>query len=155
MKKIYIILICLLFLIIGCKKEEKLGDITTNHNDYLMSNIKELDVLNYHIKINSINEGMSYHNTIFSFLVNNNDGIYIYNYNNVTNNIDLNNYIDSITIGDKEYKYYLNNDNINLIYNIDDNYYLSLSIKDLYNEIDNNENIIDLLELFDFEITKK
>ena len=97
---------------------------------------------------------MSYNNTIFSFLVNNDDGMYIYNYNNISNNIDLSNYINTVTIGSYDYKYYLDNDTINLIYNIDDNYYLNLSIKNLNDEID-YENINYLLELFDFEIEEK
>ena len=65
MKKIYIVLICLVFLLVtGCKNEDDVtGDIMTNHNNYLMSETKELDILNYHIKIKSINEGMSFNNT--------------------------------------------------------------------------------------------
>ena len=155
MKKRYIILMCFILLfMIGCNQEEAVGDILIEKEEYLMSTTKELDILKYHMTIKSINEGMEYNNTIFSFLVNNEDGMYICNYNRVTNNINIDNYIESITINDKEYKYYINNDTINLIYMIDDNYYLDLSIKAINNDTV-SENIDNLLELFEFKIEEK
>ena len=155
MKKIYIVLMCFLVLLLtACSEEEKRGDILTDTNDYLMSETKELDILNYHMIINVPTLGMEYNNTIFSYLINNEEGMYLYNYNSITNNINLDYYLETIMINDKEYKYYIDNDTINLIYNIDNNYYLNLSIKAINNDT-NNENINSLIELFNFEIEEK
>ncbi len=155
MKKRYILLICLVFLFMtGCKEEKVAGDIITDSNEYNMTTTKELDVLSYHIRIKATNEGMEYNNTIFSFLVNDTNGMYIYNDNKVTNDIILDNYKEIIDVNDKEYSYYIENDTINAIYKLNDTYYLSLSIKAMNNDIDTNS-INSYFELFNFEVESK
>ena len=150
MKKFLFIFLIILF-IVGCGKEEvPKGDILNGEIEESLSNYKEYDMFRYHIKIRSEYEGKPYNNTIFSFMVDNSLGMYILNYHRITKediNRDL--YKEEIVSNNHVYKYFIEADNVNIIYDIDSDYYLQLSIKSLNNDMSNIE---ELFRYFDFDI---
>ena len=151
MKKFVFVLLILLF-ITGCGNKEEVpkGDILDFDAEEALSNYFEYDMFRYHLNIRSLYEGKPYNNTIFSFVLDNNMGMYLFNYHQITKkdiNRDL--YQNKVVSNNKLFKYYIIGDTVNIIYDIDSDYYLQLSIKSLNNDINNIE---ELFGFFDFDI---
>jgi len=152
MKRVVFVLLIILF-ITGCSNKEELpkGDILESNDIELLSNYHEYDMFRYHLNIRTKYEGKPYNNTIFSFVIDNNTGMYLYNYHEITkDDINRDLYQNKLVSNNKLFNYYILGDTIKIIYDIDNNYYLQLSIKALNNDINNIE---ELFNYFDFDIT--
>lgn len=154
MKRLFIIMICLSFFIVGCKKEEsEVGDINYKKNVDVMTNEISYEIDGYHLAIKSNYSGMSYNDSLFSYMINDENGMFIVEYKEL-NNLDINKDSYNIyRINDKEYLYEYDNDYLDIYYFIDDNNYLSIIVENLNNEY-NEENLLFLFNQLDFEIYK-
>lgn len=150
MKRVLIIMMCLSFFIIGCKREETTtGDINYKKNVDSLSNEISYDLSGYHLDIKSNYQGMSYNDSLFSFMINNDYGMYIVEYIDITNKeINKSEYLEY-----EDYLYKYNDDFIDILYLLDDNYYLYISIENLNNEF-NDETITYLFSQLDFKVEK-
>ena len=152
MKRFVFVLLILLF-ITGCGNKEEVpkGDILDFDVPESLSNYYEYDMFRYHLNIRSKYEGKPYNNTIFSFVLDNSKGMYLFNYNQITkDDINKDLYQSKIVSNNKLFMYYILDDTIKIIYDIDSNYYLQLSIKSLNSDINDIE---ELFNYFDFDIT--
>ena len=154
MKRLFIVMICLSFFIVGCKKEEsEVGDINYKKNVDVMTNEISYEIDGYHLMIKSNYSGMSYNDSLFSYMINDENGMFIVEYKEL-NNLDINKDSYNIyRINDKEYLYEYDNDYLDIYYFIDDNNYLSIIVENLNNEY-NEENLLFLFNQLDFEIYK-
>ena len=154
MKRLFIVMICLSFFIVGCKKEEsEVGDINYKKNVDVMTNEISYEIDGYHLMIKSNYSGMSYNDSLFSYMINDENGMFIVEYKEL-NNLDINKDSYNIyRINDKEYLYEYDNDYLDIYYFIDDNNYLSIIVENLNNEY-NEENLMFLFNQLDFEIYK-
>ena len=154
MKRLFIIMICLSFFIVGCKKEDsEVGDINYKKNVDVMTNEISYEIDGYHLMIKSNYSGMSYNDSLFSYMINDENGMFIVEYKEL-NNLDINKDSYNIyRINDKEYLYEYDNDYLDIYYFIDDNNYLSIIVENLNNEY-NEENLLFLFNQLDFEIYK-
>ncbi|MBP5683705.1 MAG: hypothetical protein J6X02_00435 [Bacilli bacterium] len=153
MKKYVVFLILILF-ITGCgnKEEKPKADILDFDTGMEMTNSYEYEMFKYKMIIHSEYLGKPYNNTIFSFMVDNNLGMYLFNYHSINKDNDKNLYKYSFVINNKEYHYYIDGDTLMIIYNLDNEYSLLLSIKSLNNDF---SNLYDLFNYFDFDIYEK
>ncbi len=154
MKRLFILIMCLSFFIVGCKKEEsEVGDINYKKNVDVMTNEISYEIDGYHLMIKSNYSGMSYNDSLFSYMINDENGMFIVEYKEL-NNLDINKDSYNIyRINDKEYLYEYDNDYLDIYYFIDDNNYLSIIVENLNNEY-NEENLLFLFNQLDFEIYK-
>ena len=154
MKRLFILIMCLSFFIVGCKKEEsEVGDINYKKNVDVMTNEISYEIDGYHLMIKSNYSGMSYNDSLFSYMINDENGMFIVEYKEL-NNLDINKDSYNIyRINDKEYLYEYDNDYLDIYYFIDDNNYLSIIVENLNNEY-NEENLLFLFNQLDFEISK-
>ena len=154
MKRLFILIMCLSFFIVGCKKEEsEVGDINYKKNVDVMTNEISYEIDGYHLMIKSNYSGMSYNDSLFSYMINDENGMFIVEYKEL-NNIDINKDSYNIyRINDKEYLYEYDDDYLDIYYFIDDNNYLSIIVENLNNEY-NEENLLFLFNQLDFEIYK-
>ncbi len=154
MKRLFILIMCLSFFVVGCKKEEsEVGDINYKKNVDVMTNEISYEIDGYHLMIKSNYSGMSYNDSLFSYMINDENGMFIVEYNEL-NNLDINKDSYNIyRINDKEYLYEYDNDYLDIYYFIDDNNYLSIIVENLNNEY-NEENLLFLFNQLDFEIYK-
>lgn len=154
MKRLFIIMICLSFFIVGCKKEEsEVGDIDYKKNVDVMTNEISYEIDGYHLIIKSDYSGMSYNDSLFSYMINDENGMFIVEYKEL-NNIDINKDSYNIyRINDKEYLYEYDNDYLDIYYFMDDDNYLEIMVENLNNEY-NEENLLFLFNQLDFEIYK-
>ena len=152
MKRLLIIMICLSFFIVGCGKteeENETGDINYKKNVDSLSNEVSYDIDNYHLYIKSSYQGMPYNESLFSYMINDDNGMFIVEYKEITNKeINKSEYLE---YGDYLYKY--NDDYLDIIYYIANEDYLLISIENLNNEF-NQEIITYLFNQLNFEITK-
>ena len=154
MKRLFILIMCLSFFIVGCKKEEsEVGDINYKKNVDVMTNEISYEIDGYHLMIKSNYSGMSYNDSLFSYMINDENGMFIVEYKEL-NNLDINKDSYNIyRINDKEYLYEYDNDYLDIYYFIEDNNYLSIIVENLNNEY-NEENLLFLFNQLDFEIYK-
>ena len=154
MKRLFILIMCLSFFIVGCKKEEsEVGDINYKKNVDVMTSEISYEIDGYHLMIKSNYSGMSYNDSLFSYMINDENGMFIVEYKEL-NNLDINKDSYNIyRINDKEYLYEYDNDYLDIYYFIDDNNYLSIIVENLNNEY-NEENLLFLFNQLDFEIYK-
>ena len=154
MKRLFILIMCLSFFIVGCKKEEsEVGDINYKKNVDVMTNEISYEIDGYHLMIKSNYSGMSYNDSLFSYMINDENGMFIVEYKELSN-LDINKDSYNIyRINDKEYLYEYDNDYLDIYYFIDDNNYLSIIVENLNNEY-NEENLLFLFNQLDFEIYK-
>ena len=154
MKRLFILIMCLSFFIVGCKKEEsEVGDINYKKNVDVMTNEISYEIDGYHLMIKSNYSGMSYNDSLFSYMINDENGMFIVEYKEL-NNLDINKDSYNIyRINDKEYLYEYDNDYLDIYYFIDDNNYLSIIVENLNNEY-NEENLLFLFNQLDFEVYK-
>ena len=154
MKRLFILIMCLSFFIVGCKKEEsEVGDINYKKNVDVMTNEISYEIDGYHLMIKSNYSGMSYNDSLFSYMINDENGMFIVEYKEL-NNLDINKDSYNIyRINDKEYLYEYDNDYLDIYYFIDDNNYLSIIVENLNNEY-NEVNLLFLFNQLDFEIYK-
>ena len=69
MKRLFILIMCLSFFIVGCKKEEsEVGDINYKKNVDVMTNEISYEIDGYHLMIKSNYSGMSYNDSLFSYM---------------------------------------------------------------------------------------
>ncbi len=150
MKRLLIIMMCLSFFITGCKKEETTtGDISYKKNVDTLSNEISYDIEGYHLDIKSDYQGMAYNDSLFSFMINNDYGMYIVEYKDITNKeINKSEYLEY-----NDYLYKYDNDFMDIVYLLDNDYYLYISIENLNNEF-NNETITYLFSQLEFNIEK-
>ena len=154
MKRLFILIMCLSFFIVGCKKEEsEVGDINYKKNVDVMTNEISYEIDGYHLMIKSNYSGMSYNDSLFSYMINDENWMFIVEYKEL-NNLDINKDSYNIyRINDKEYLYEYDNDYLDIYYFIEDNNYLSIIVENLNNEY-NEENLLFLFNQLDFEIYK-
>ena len=156
MKKILMVLLCFCLLLCACKKKEEneTGDIKYTKNVEALTDAVSYDINNYHLDIRSSYEGMAYKDSLFAYMINDTNGMFIVDYVDVNNkDIDkelLNEYHDV----DKDYLYERNDDVINIYYYIDDEYYLYISIENLNTELDDND-LYYLFNQLDFDVQVK
>ena len=154
MKKIIIFLLCLSIIVVGCSKEEEAtGDINYKKDVDTLTNSVTYNIDNITLTIRSNYLGISNEDSLFSYMINDNNGMFIVEYKDINNNIvDYDSY-HRYSINDKEYLYNYNNDYMNINYVID-NRYLTITIENLNSEF-NEEVIAFLLNQLDFEVIIK
>ena len=154
MKKIIIFLLCLSIIVVGCSKEEEAtGDINYKKDVDTLTNSVTYNIDNITLTIRSNYLGISNEDSLFSYMINDNNGMFIVEYKDINNNIvDYDSY-HRYSINDKEYLYNYTNDYMNINYVID-NRYLTITIENLNNEF-NEEVISFLLNQLDFEVIIK
>jgi hypothetical protein len=154
MKKIIIFLLCLSIIVVGCSKEEEAtGDINYKKDVDTLSNSVTYNIDNITLTIRSNYLGISNEDSLFSYMINDNNGMFIVEYKDINNNIvDYDSY-HRYSINDKEYLYNYNNDYMNINYVID-NRYLTITIENLNSEF-NEEVKSFLLNQLDFEVIIK
>lgn len=154
MKRLFIILMCLSFFIVGCKKEEETrGDINYKKNVDVLMNEISYEIGEYHLYIKSEYAGMSYNDSLFSYMINDDNGMFIVEYKEINDNVVDKDSYNKYLINDKEYLYDFDNDYLDIYYFIDNDNYLSIVIENLNNEY-NEENLLFLFNQLDFEVTK-
>jgi hypothetical protein len=154
MKKIIIFLLCLSIIVVGCSKEEEAtGDINYKKDVDTLTNSVTYNIDNITLTIRSNYLGISNEDSLFSYMINDNNGMFIVEYKDINNNIvDYDSY-HRYSINDKEYLYNYNNDYMNINYVID-NRYLTITIENLNSEF-NEEVKSFLLNQLDFEVIIK
>ncbi len=153
MKRLFIIMICLSFFIVGCKKEEnETGDINYKKDVDILINEISYEIDNYHLYIKSEYSGMSYNDSLFSYMINDDNGMFIVEYKDILDDpINLVDYQEYI-LNDVSYWYKLDNDYMDIVHYVDDNNYLSISIENLNNEF-NDDIIFYLIDQLDYEVS--
>ncbi len=153
MKRVFVIMICLSFFIVGCKKEEQeTGDINYKKNVDALSNEIFYEVNGYKLTIKSEYAGMPYNDSLFSYMINNENGMFIVEYKDILDDpINLVDYQEYI-LNDVSYWYKLDNDYMDIVHYVDDNNYLSISIENLNNEF-NDDIIFYLIDQLDYEVS--
>lgn len=154
MKRLFILIMCLSFFIVGCKKEDsEVGDIDYKKNVDVMTNEISYEIDGYHLTIRSNYSGMSYNDSLFSYMINDDNGMFIVEYKELNNNdLDKDSY-NIYRINGKDYLYENDDDYLDIYYFIDDNNYLEIMIENLNNEY-NEDNLLFLFNQLDFEINK-
>ena len=138
-KKIIIFLLCLSIIVVGCSKEEEAtGDINYKKDVDILTNSVTYNIDNITLTIRSNYLGISNEDSLFSYMINDNNGMFIVEYKDINNNI-----VDY----DSYHRYSINDYVI-------DNRYLTITIENLNSEF--NEEVIDfLLNQLDFEVIIK
>ncbi len=154
MKRLFIIMICLSFFIVGCKKEEnETGDINYKKDVDILINEISYEIDNYHLYIKSEYSGMSYNDSLFSYMINDDNGMFIVEYKEINNIVIDKESYNKYLINDKEYLYEITDDYLDIYYYIDNDNYLSITIENLNNEY-NEENLLFLFNQLDFEVSE-
>ena len=139
MKRVFIIMMCLSFFIVGCKKEEnETGDIKYKKDVDVLSNEIAYDIDSYHIYISTIYQGMSYDESLFAYMINDDNGMFIVEYKELAKKDNMDGY-NKYLINDKEYLYEYNDDLLDIYYHLDGNDYLNITIQNLNNEFNELE----------------
>ena len=155
MKKLFIMLFIIVSLfIVGCKKEEsETGDINYKKNVGVLTNEINYETDSYNIYIQTDYQGMPYNDSIFSYMINDDNGMFIVEYKDLLKKDNMDGF-NTYFINDKEYLYELNNDVMDIYYNLDNDNYLYISIQNLNDDF-NEDNILFLFNQLSFEITIK
>ncbi len=153
MKKIIIFLLCLSIIVVGCSKEEEAtGDINYKKDVDTLTNSVTYNIDNITLTIRSNYLGISNEDSLFSYMINDNNGMFIVEYKDILDDpINLVDYQEYI-LNDVSYWYKLDNDYMDIVHYVDDNNYLSISIENLNNEF-NDDIIFYLIDQLDYEVS--
>lgn len=156
MKKTMIFLLIIIVLFVtSCKKDEEVvGDIPYNKDSFSLTDSISYDIGEFHIDIRTKYEGTTYDNSLFAYMINDSNGMFIVDYVGISNKEINKEELIEYEVLDKKYLYKSNDDIVDIYYAINDNSYLYISIENLNSELD-DDNIDYLLNQLDFDVIKK
>jgi hypothetical protein len=151
---IFLLIIIVLF-VTSCKKDEEVvGDIPYNKDSFSLTDSISYDIGEFHIDIRTKYEGTTYDNSLFAYMINDSNGMFIVDYLGISNKEINKEELIEYEVLDKKYLYKSNDDIVDIYYAINDNSYLYISIENLNSELD-DDNIDYLLNQLDFDVIKK
>ncbi len=151
---IFLLIIIVLF-VTSCKKDEEVvGDIPYNKDSFSLTDSISYDIGEFHIDIRTKYEGTTYDNSLFAYMINDSNGMFIVDYVGISNKEINKEELIEYEVLDKKYLYKSNDDIVDIYYAINDNSYLYISIENLNSELD-DDNIDYLLNQLDFDVIKK
>ena len=145
-------LMFIVLFITACKKEEEVvGDIPYNKDSFSLTDSVSYDLEEYHIDIRTKYEGTTYDDSLFAYMINDRNGMFIIDYVGIVNKeINKEDFIEYEVL-DKKYLYKASDDLIDIYYVINDDSYLYISIENLNSELD-DDNIDYLFNQLDFDV---
>ena len=148
-------LMFIVLFITACKKEEEVvGDIPYNKDSFSLTDSVSYDLEEYHIDIRTKYEGTTYDDSLFAYMINDSNGMFIIDYVRIVNkDINIEDYKEYEVL-DKKYLYKASDDLIDIYYVINEGNYLYISIENLNSELDDS-NIDYLFNQLDFDVLEK
>ena len=148
-------LMFIVLFITACKKEEEVvGDIPYNKDSFSLTDSVSYDLEEYHIDIRTKYEGTTYDDSLFAYMINDSNGMFIIDYVGIVNkDINIEDYKEYEVL-DKKYLYKASDDLIDIYYVINEGNYLYISIENLNSELDDS-NIDYLFNQLDFDVIEK
>lgn len=148
-------LMFIVLFITACKKEEEVaGDIPYNKDTFSLTDSISYDISEYHIDIRTKYEGTTYDDSLFAYMINDSNGMFIIDYVGIINkDINKEEYTEYEVL-DKKYLYNASDDLIDIYYVINEGNFLNISIQNLNSELD-EANIDYLFSQLDFDVIEK